>query len=706
MKALCLCLLWLPLTLCVQAAAPQIQTLIDFATESPRDWKSGAEPLRLSRQDGVPELLLNFRRDDRQLLLSRSLPLNLQDATSFRFRVGITETEPLLEGSLAFLSGKGRYVYGFTLHEGGLNHLLFSKADFQSEGSPAGWEKIDGITFSFWPRRPGKTRLQPLRLEAVVDQLWVLDPESLAGNGDEIYTSRISVRHCDRLLSSLGIPHAIVEASALRTAQTPALLLIPYLPALPQETYQQLNQLLRRGSRLIVFESAHQGLARALGVHLEERISSSTVGQFDHWACDQTILPGAPSRIYQHAWELRQIRPLENSQILATWQDALGRSRNEPAAIAAPAGIWSNVAWRSGDIPAKRILLAEWIGQLAPELLQESVRYHRETRSPEQFELRFGPITDQVGAPAHLKSMARQSFAAGLQLSSSLREALRQHLKSEQLMQRAFASQQPVWDAQIKGIWDQNGTGIYAGSWDQTCRDLRAAGFNAVFPNMASAGRAHYPSRLLPPSKSLEKYGDQLRAFTTAAHRHGLQAHAWKICWKLNTRLPAFQEKMRREGRLMQDADGKDLPWLSISHPENVQFEIDSLLEMARHAPLDGIHLDYMRYPGREADYGPAARRAFESRIGHPLPAWPREVLGPLKEEYQRFRQQELHQAMRRISQALKKEFPELKLSVAVWGAWPDCADAQGQDWPVWCKEGLVDWIIPMNYTDNPDQFA
>ena len=156
----------------------------------------------------------------------------------------------------------------------------------------------------------------------------------------------------------------------------------------------------------------------------------------------------------------------------------------------------------------------------------------------------------------------------------------------------------------------------------------------------------------------------------------------------------------------MEDANGKEIPWLSISHPANVQFEIDSILEMARHAPLDGIHLDYMRYPGREADYGPAAKKAFEARIGRKINNWPREVLGPLKQDYQIFRQEEIHRAMRKISQAVKSQFPDLTLSVAVWGAWPDCADAQGQDWPVWCKEGLIDWIIPMNYTDNPDQFA
>jgi uncharacterized lipoprotein YddW (UPF0748 family) len=257
----------------------------------------------------------------------------------------------------------------------------------------------------------------------------------------------------------------------------------------------------------------------------------------------------------------------------------------------------------------------------------------------------------------------------------------------------------------VRGIWDQQGTGFRAGAWDETCEALQHSGFNTVFAFMATAGRAHYPSAIVPPSKTLETYGNQLTAFTSAAKAHGLQAHAWKICWKLNTRDDAFRQRLEAEGRLMQDAQGKTIPWLSLADPRNVQHELDSVLEILRNAPLDGIHLDYMRLPGKEADYGPVARKAFEQRIGRTLPQWPAEVLGPLQKPFHQFRQDMVHQAVQRISTAVRKEFPNVILSVAVWGAWPDCANAQAQDWPVWARNNWVDWVIPMNYTDNPHQF-
>jgi uncharacterized lipoprotein YddW (UPF0748 family) len=701
-----ICLVWFACLSLGQAAPPAIKTLVNFASESPRLWQSGPQPAQISVENGVISLPLNFRSDDRQITLTCNTRMDLQHHSSFRLRIGILNPEVLLEGTLAFKSAAGWYSQNFTLHERGFHHLLFSKADFKKEGNPGSWQSVEAIRLSFWPRKTGIAHLQPLSLDAFVDTLWLLDPESLAETPDETYTARVSLRHFDRLLSGIGLPHAVLSPAELNTKNNPALIIIPYLPRLPQERFAQLTRLIDQGSKIIVFESAHQGFARKLDVELVAQINSATVGQFDHLAINQSALPQAPRSVYQHAWDFRSIRPLGNAVVSSVWQDALDRNTQHAGSIDSSNGVWVNVAWRSGDVDAKQKLLSEWIGRMAPELLIESLRFYQETKSPRQFEIRYGNITASDGAPFHLKAMAEQQFENAAQNPDAPLSALRALQKSDQLMQRAYASGQEQWKADLKGIWDQNGTGYYAGSWDKTCKELKAAGFNAVFPNMASAGRAHYPSKFIPPSKSLELYGDQLKAFTKAAHRHGLEAHAWKICWKLNTRLPAFAEKLRREGRLMADASGKSIPWLSLSHPDNVQFEIDSLLEMAGHAPIDGIQLDYMRYPGREADYGPAARKAYESRIGRKLPNWPREVLGPLKDDFQRFRQQEVHNAVQKISTALKKAYPNLTLSVAVWGAWPDCADAQGQDWPVWAGEGWVDWVIPMNYTDNPDQFA
>ena len=103
-----------------------------------------------------------------------------------------------------------------------------------------------------------------------------------------------------------------------------------------------------------------------------------------------------------------------------------------------------------------------------------------------------------------------------------------------------------------------------------------------ILPNQLWAGRADYPSKLLPQSETFRKYGDQVAQCVAAAHRHGLQVHVWKVNFNLGNAPREFVEKLRREGRTQVSASGKATNWLCPSHPENFKLEVDTMLEVAR----------------------------------------------------------------------------------------------------------------------------
>ncbi len=89
-----------------------------------------------------------------------------------------------------------------------------------------------------------------------------------------------------------------------------------------------------------------------------------------------------------------------------------------------------------------------------------------------------------------------------------------------------------------------------------------------ILPNQLWAGRADYPSKLLPHSETFRKYGDQVAQCVAAAHRHGLQVHVWKVNFNLGNAPREFVEKLRREGsRTQVSANGKATDWLCPSHP-------------------------------------------------------------------------------------------------------------------------------------------
>ena len=59
---------------------------------------------------------------------------------------------------------------------------------------------------------------------------------------------------------------------------------------------------------------------------------------------------------------------------------------------------------------------------------------------------------------------------------------------------------------------------------------------------------------------------------------------------------------------------------------------------------------------------------------------------------------------VRTVSAAVRAERPDAVVSAAVFPT-PSDAASVNQDWPAWVKEGLVDFVSPMIYDDDPDTF-
>ena len=49
---------------------------------------------------------------------------------------------------------------------------------------------------------------------------------------------------------------------------------------------------------------------------------------------------------------------------------------------------------------------------------------------------------------------------------------------------------------------------------------------------------------------------------------------------------------------------------------------------------------------------------------------------------------------------------PGATITAAVYGKYPSCVDAVGQDWLSWLETGVVDYVLPMDYTESFERFA
>jgi uncharacterized lipoprotein YddW (UPF0748 family) len=144
----------------------------------------------------------------------------------------------------------------------------------------------------------------------------------------------------------------------------------------------------------------------------------------------------------------------------------------------------------------------------------------------------------------------------------------------------------------------------------------------------------------------------------------------------------------------------------------------DVVRDLVTRYAVDGVHLDYARYPTERFDYSRGAIRAFRDALRPQLVgAVRREVDGQEAEdplaypdtfpaEWKAFRISRLTSLIGRLRTTVKTARPEALVTVATA---PDIAEARDhrlQDWAAWLQSGLVDAVCPMAYTAEPARFA
>jgi uncharacterized lipoprotein YddW (UPF0748 family) len=133
---------------------------------------------------------------------------------------------------------------------------------------------------------------------------------------------------------------------------------------------------------------------------------------------------------------------------------------------------------------------------------------------------------------------------------------------------------------------------------------------------------------------------------------------------------------------------------------------------------VDGVHLDYVRYPSDRFDYSrvairefrdamrqkltPAARRSIDAHDAEDPVAYP----DALPEEWKAFRIARLTELMGRLRKTIKSVRADAMVTVATAPDLLEARDHRLQDWGAWLQAGLMDAVCPMAYTPEHARFA
>ena len=253
-----------------------------------------------------------------------------------------------------------------------------------------------------------------------------------------------------------------------------------------------------------------------------------------------------------------------------------------------------------------------------------------------------------------------------------------------------------VWLTTIGGLdwphsYARNGFGIETQK-NELCDILDKyveAGFNTVLFQTRVRGTVCYPSAIEPWETAFSGEPcvspgyDVLEFVINECHKRGLKVHAWVVaiplgkwdgpgCVALRRTFPSLLKKIKDEGFM---------------NPENkgvAEYLSRLCKEIVSHYDVDGIHLDYIRYPDT---WGRVANKDIARN--------------------------NITRIVRNVHESVKSVKPWVAVSCSPVGKYADTKRAWSRGWnardvvcqdvALWLREGLMDMIFPMMYFKNND---
>jgi uncharacterized lipoprotein YddW (UPF0748 family) len=304
---------------------------------------------------------------------------------------------------------------------------------------------------------------------------------------------------------------------------------------------------------------------------------------------------------------------------------------------------------------------------------------------------------------------------------------------------------------EVRALWVTRATMTSPAAIARMVWSAKEVGFNTIIVQVRGRGDAYYASTLEPRASELTSRPgfDPLAETIGVARRAGLRVHAWVVVnlvssaaelpssrdhvlyrhpdWLMvprelaaemlavSSRSPEYVGRLARWSR----ARSSEVEGLYVSpvHAAAAKHIADVVAEMAQRYEVDGVHLDYMRYPNEGFDYSRGALQQFRQTVRATLSNADRtradrhEALDPLAypdlfpEQWQAFRRARLTSVLMRVRTMLKAVRPTATLSAAVVPGFDHAHGSRLQDWRTWLDQSLLDIVCPMAYTRELDVF-
>lgn len=266
---------------------------------------------------------------------------------------------------------------------------------------------------------------------------------------------------------------------------------------------------------------------------------------------------------------------------------------------------------------------------------------------------------------------------------------------------------------------------------------IQKAGFNTVFLETYLHGNPIFPSTTfqqyhIPQTMPFKSNTDLLSTWLTEAHKRGMKVQVW-----FQTFYAGNKQFDNTSGSIIQtypewaniQRSALGLPSLPPSTLESGSYFLDPandqvqtfllalIQEIVTRYPIDGIQLDYIRYPASFPPdrysyvattwgYTSAGRSKFMAQGGmDPTTLTPSDSPEQWA-KWNDFKTAQVNRFVQRAHDEIKLAKPHLPISAAVFPRIEDSLARKHQNWQLWADSGWVDFLAPMTLTSSLDVIA
>lgn len=267
---------------------------------------------------------------------------------------------------------------------------------------------------------------------------------------------------------------------------------------------------------------------------------------------------------------------------------------------------------------------------------------------------------------------------------------------------------------------------------DSLLETIEDSDIKNIFVQVRGRGDAYYNSGMEPRAFDVPEGFDPLAYLIKATRNSDIKIHAWvniSLVLSGDGYPPSRKHILHRhpewatydiKGRAITDYSKKELKpnllegyFLDPGLPQVKAYINSVIVDILKKYPVDGLHYDYIRYPYSgynpyykknlsDFGYNPRVMRSFIKKYGFD----PRKSFSKNKKKiFNRFRQDQINEIVRRSSRSARAINPEIIISAAVMPRYDWGIRVYFQNWPLWLKRNYIDIACMMSYTGKSRTF-